>query len=70
MRDYLVQVRPDEESKGVASPFNIKKESLTLANFTRNEIQTLYGQHTEVAGQKFTDEAIDRAGIGLEVSLG
>jgi hypothetical protein len=61
IRDYLVQVRPDDESKGVASPFNIKKESLTLANFTLGEIQTLYSQHTEATGQKFTDEAIDQA---------
>jgi hypothetical protein len=61
IRDYLVQVRPEEQSIGLASPFNVKKESLTLANFTRDEIQTLYGQHTESTGQKFTSEAIDRA---------
>jgi hypothetical protein len=61
IRDYLVQVRPEEESRGIASPFNIKSESLTLANFTYEEIKTLYRQHTEAAGQIFTDEAIERA---------
>jgi hypothetical protein len=61
IRDYLVQVRPQDASTGLASPFNVKKESLTLANFTQAEIQSLYNQHTEATGQQFTDEAIDRA---------
>jgi hypothetical protein len=61
IRDYLVQVRPGEESIGLASPFNVKKESLTLANFTRDEIQALYNQHTEATGQIFKNEALDRA---------
>ncbi|MDR1051881.1 MAG: ATP-binding protein [Deltaproteobacteria bacterium] len=61
IRDYLVQVRPDEASTGIASPFNIKKESLTLANFTCGEIHALYNQHTKATGQKFTGEAIHRA---------
>jgi hypothetical protein len=39
IRDYIAQVRPDSESRGLASPFNIKKESLTLKNFTRDEIR-------------------------------
>jgi hypothetical protein len=61
IRDYLAQVRPGSASRGVASPFNIKKEALTLANFTRSEIGTLYLQHTEASGQIFEDSAIDRA---------
>jgi hypothetical protein len=61
IRDYVTQVRPGEMSRGLAGPFNVKKESLTLANFTRDEIRTLYSQHTAATGQKFTDEAIDRA---------
>jgi hypothetical protein len=61
IRDYLVQVRPDEQSTGLASPFNVKKKSLTLANFTRDEIQSLYSQHTEATGQAFSQEAIERA---------
>ncbi|MDR1111929.1 MAG: ATP-binding protein [Deltaproteobacteria bacterium] len=61
IRDYIAQVRPDSESRGLASPFNIKKKSLTLANFTRDEIKALYGQHTSETGQIFEPAAIDRA---------
>jgi hypothetical protein len=61
IRDYLVQVRPEEQSTGLASPFNVKKKSLTLANFTQDEIQSLYNQHTEATGQVFRQEAIERA---------
>jgi hypothetical protein len=61
IRDYLAHVRPEEESRGIASPFNIKEESLTLANFTRNEIEALYGQHTQATGQLFEPSAIARA---------
>jgi hypothetical protein len=61
IRDYLVQVRPEEQSAGLANPFNVKKESLTLANFTKEEIHSLYCQHTEATGQIFTHEAIDQA---------
>ncbi|MDR0354774.1 MAG: ATP-binding protein, partial [Deltaproteobacteria bacterium] len=41
IRDYLAQARPDAMSKGIASPFNIKKKALTLANFTLDEIEIL-----------------------------
>ncbi|MDR0550150.1 MAG: AAA-like domain-containing protein [Deltaproteobacteria bacterium] len=61
IRDYLTQVRPDEQSKGVASPFNIKKEAFTLPNFTEREIGTLYRQHTEATGQVFEDSAVAKA---------
>lgn len=46
---------------GTASPFNIKVESLTLSNFSREEIAELYGQHTVDTGQRFEPEAIARA---------
>jgi hypothetical protein len=61
IRDYLVQVRSDAQSIGLASPFNVKKESLTLANFTREEVGVLYAQHTEASGQVFEEEAVERA---------
>jgi hypothetical protein len=44
-----------------ASPFNIKARSLTIGNFTAEEVATLYRQHTTETGQVFTDEAIARA---------
>jgi hypothetical protein len=46
---------------GTASPFNIKVESLTLADFTRDEVGALYRQHTDDSGQVFMPEATGRA---------
>ncbi|MDR1455926.1 MAG: ATP-binding protein, partial [Tannerella sp.] len=46
IRDYKAKIRPDSESLGSASPFNIVTESLTLKNFTKEEITLLYRQHT------------------------
>jgi hypothetical protein len=60
VRDYKVASGSDGRL-GSASPFNIKSESLTLRNFTREEIADLYGQHTTETGQVFLPEAIDRA---------
>jgi hypothetical protein len=57
VRDYRVRVRKDAESLGTSSPFNIKVESLTLRNFTREEVAELYEQHTADTGQVFTPEA-------------
>ncbi|MDR1035745.1 MAG: hypothetical protein LBT40_04010, partial [Deltaproteobacteria bacterium] len=61
MRDCRHRVRPDEQSAGLASPFNVKKKSLTLANFSKEEIGTLYGQHTADTGQIFAGDALERA---------
>jgi type II secretory pathway predicted ATPase ExeA len=44
-----------------ASPFNIKVASLTMQNFTPEEVATLYQQHTEATEQVFTPEAINHA---------
>ncbi len=57
LRDYKLQVRPDGVSRGTASPFNIKTESLLLRNFTAQEVSELLGQHTAQTGQVFTEEA-------------
>ena len=61
IRDYKAQVRPDSDTLGSASPFNIVTKSLTLTNFTRDEIGSLYGQHTAETGQVFEEPAVDRA---------
>jgi hypothetical protein len=61
IRDYKAQIRPDSETLGSASPFNIVTEALTLTNFTREEIASLYRQHTEATGQEFEEGAIERA---------
>ena len=59
IRDYKAKVRPDSQSLGSASPFNIVTESMTLKNFTKEEIASLYRQHTDETGQIFEQEAID-----------
>jgi hypothetical protein len=46
VRDYLFRIRPEAQSTGLASPFNVKKKSLVLSNFTKEEIKDLYGQRT------------------------
>lgn len=43
------------------SAFNIKAESLILPDFTREQVQELYGQHTHETGQQFTPDAIEHA---------
>jgi hypothetical protein len=60
VRDYRVS-EGERDHLGSASPFNIKARSLTLGNFTHDEVAELYRQHTAEAGQAFTDEAIGRA---------
>ncbi len=61
VRDYRIQVRPEVQSLGTSSPFNIKVESLTLPDFTAAEVARLYAQHTAEIGQPFTPEALARA---------
>ena len=57
VRDYRVASGSDGRL-GTASPFNIKVESLTLRNFTADEVAELYQQHTDDTGQRFTPEAL------------
>ena len=59
IRDYVVPVRDEKESLGSASPFNISTEAMTLKNFTKEEIASLYKQHTDATGQIFEEDAID-----------
>ncbi|MDR0613822.1 MAG: AAA-like domain-containing protein, partial [Dysgonamonadaceae bacterium] len=59
IRDYKAKIRLDSETLGSASPFNIVTESLTLKNFTKEEIVHLYRQHTGETGQVFEEDAIE-----------
>jgi hypothetical protein len=61
IKDYLSKVRSESESKGPGSPFNVKRESLTLTDFSLQDITHLYGQHTAETGQIFEPEAVSRA---------
>ncbi|MDR1776572.1 MAG: ATP-binding protein, partial [Desulfovibrio sp.] len=61
IRDFKAHIRPDSETLGSASPFNIVTEALTLSNFTQEQIAVLYQQHTEATGQVFEPDAVDQA---------
>ena len=60
IRDYKARIRPDGQTLGDASPFNIIKRDLTIPNFSRDDIARLYAQHTEATGQVFCDGVVDR----------
>ena len=60
IRDYKARIRPDGQTLGDASPFNIIKRDLTISNFGRDDIARLYAQHTEATGQVFCDGVVDR----------
>ncbi len=60
VRDYKV-LSGGEPRLGTASPFNIKSDSLRLANFTAAEMEALYSQHTATTGQPFEPEATAKA---------
>ena len=60
VRDYKAQIRPDGESLGQISPFNVITEDLMLRNFTAAEVAALYAQHTEATGQAFEPAALDK----------
>jgi hypothetical protein len=61
IKDYQANEDGAEPKGPPPSPFNIKKDALTLPNFTQGEIGILYRQHTEACGQVFEDRAIERA---------
>jgi hypothetical protein len=59
IRDYRGEYAKGKSSLGSASPFNIAKKSLTLANFSKTDIAFLYGQHIADTGQVFSPESIE-----------
>ena len=67
IRDYKARIRPDGQTLGDASPFNIIKRDLTMPNFGRNDIARLYAQHTEATGQVFCEGVVDKV---YEFTLG
>ncbi len=58
VRDYKIRLRPDRESLGTGSPFNVKTESLFMLGFTEAEVNALLDQHTQETGQRFESEVI------------
>ena len=60
VRDYRAQIRPDGQSLGQISPFNIISKDMMLRNFTADEVAALYAQHTEETGQTFALGVLDK----------
>ena len=59
VRDYKAQIRPDGQSLGQISPFNIIRKDMLIPNFTEPEIAALYAQHTAETGQRFADGVVE-----------
>jgi AAA-like domain len=60
VRDYKV-ASGGSDRLTTASPFNIKAQSLSLGDFTAEDVTNLYHQHTEDTHQLFTEAATQRA---------
>ena len=58
VRDYKIRVRPDAQSLGTGSPFNIKAKSFFMDRFDHDEIVSLLLQHTQATGQVFEPPAM------------
>jgi len=61
IRDFKARIRPDSESLGSASPFNVINEATTLRMFTLDEVGQLYRQHTDETGQVWESGVVERA---------
>ncbi|WP_280401349.1 ATP-binding protein [Nocardia carnea] len=61
VREYKAASGGDPNRLGSASPFNIKVKSVRLGDFTRDEVISLYSQHTVETGQEFSPPALDLA---------
>ena len=61
IRDYKMFVRPEGQSTGEASPFNVITEAMTVSLFTEAEMRELYRQHTDETGQAFEEDALAKA---------
>lgn len=61
VREYKIASGGDPTRLGAISPFNISVQSLRLGDFTREDMEELYGQHTAETGQDFTKEALTAA---------
>ena len=59
VRDYKAQIRPDGQSLGQISPFNIIRKDMLIPNFTETDIAALYAQHTAATGQTFADGVVE-----------
>lgn len=59
VRDYRIHSAREKAIITGGSAFNIKAESLRLGDFSKDEIEVLYKQHTEETGQEFESKALE-----------
>ena len=57
VRDYRIRSSAENAIIAGGSAFNIRAESLRLGDFSREEVESLLGQHTAETGQGFAEEA-------------
>jgi hypothetical protein len=58
VRDYRAAGGADPDRLGTSSPFNVKVDSPRLPDFTKEEVESFYGQHTAETGQAFSSQAL------------
>ena len=58
LKDYLVASK-DGKRVNPGSPFNIKEDSVSIGNFTQENITQLFAQRTEETGQQIEPAALD-----------
>jgi hypothetical protein len=59
VRDYRIHSAADKAIITGGSAFNIKAKSLRLGNFGREEVYTIFKEHTEETGQEFAHKSLD-----------
>jgi hypothetical protein len=58
IRDYRIYSENEKRFVIGGSAFNIKDKSLTMGNFSPEDVRELYAMHTAETGQEFTEEAL------------
>ena len=59
VRDYKIWTKESGTYVSTSSPFNIKAKSLLLRNFSKEQVDELFRQHTEETGQRFDSDATE-----------
>ncbi|MEQ1747190.1 MAG: PD-(D/E)XK nuclease domain-containing protein [Saprospiraceae bacterium] len=59
VRDFRIYSELEKRYEIGGSAFNIKDKSLTMGNFTPENVRDLYAQHTAETGQQFSEEALN-----------
>jgi len=58
LKDYITQAK-DGVRVNPGSPFNIKEDSISIGNFSKDDIARLFAQRTEETGQQIAPEALE-----------